>query len=179
MSNYVISCCSTVDLNKQQLEDRDIKYIYFHYELDGKQYDDDLWETMSSADFYRAMEEGADTKTSQVNAGEFEVVSVGLTDADGKAITKADLVAGDKVYASVTYQNLSGEDETFTLLGATYAEGRMTDTNFKNITALGSVKTEVTETVELDVTDVTELEIKAFTVESLANLKLFGTPVVK
>lgn len=72
MSNYVISCCSTVDLNKQQLEDRDIKYIYFHYELDGKQYDDDLWETMVSDDFYRAMEEGADTKTSQVNAGEFE-----------------------------------------------------------------------------------------------------------
>lgn len=72
MGNYVISCCSTVDLNKKQLEGRDIQYIYFHYELDGKQYDDDLWETMSSDEFYRAMENGADTKTSQVNAGEFE-----------------------------------------------------------------------------------------------------------
>lgn len=72
MSQYVISCCSTVDLGKQQLKDRDIQYIYFHYELDGKHYDDDLWESMSSDEFYRAMAEGADTKTSQVNAGEFE-----------------------------------------------------------------------------------------------------------
>lgn len=72
MSDYVISCCSTVDLGRQQLEDRNINYIYFHYELDGKQYDDDLWETMSSEEFYRAMEQGADTRTSQVNAGEFE-----------------------------------------------------------------------------------------------------------
>lgn len=72
MSDYVISCCSTVDLGREQLENRDIKYIYFHYELDGRYYDDDLWETMSSEEFYRAMEAGADTKTSQVNAGEFE-----------------------------------------------------------------------------------------------------------
>ncbi|MGN0158921.1 MAG: DegV family protein [Brotaphodocola sp.] len=72
MGNYVISCCSTVDLTREQLEKRDIKYIYFHYELDGRHYDDDLWETMSSDAFYHAMEEGADTKTSQVNAGEFE-----------------------------------------------------------------------------------------------------------
>lgn len=72
MSNYVLSCCSTADLKKEHLNQRDIQYICFHYELDGKEYKDDLGETMSFKDFYCAMSEGADTKTSQINAEEYE-----------------------------------------------------------------------------------------------------------
>lgn len=72
MSEYVISCCSTADLTKEHFIKRDISYIYFHFELDGKMYDDDLGESIAFDDFYRAMAEGADTKTSQINAGEFE-----------------------------------------------------------------------------------------------------------
>lgn len=72
MSNYIISCCSTADLTKEHFSKRDINYICFHYELDGKQYKDDLGESMPFADFYRAMQQGADTKTSQVNAAEYE-----------------------------------------------------------------------------------------------------------
>lgn len=69
---YILSCCSTVDLSKEHLESRKIKYISFHYELDGKQYADDLGQSMSFSDFYEAMANGAETKTSQVNADEFE-----------------------------------------------------------------------------------------------------------
>lgn len=72
MSNYIISCCSTADLTKEHFAKRNINYICFHYELDGKQYKDDLGESMPFADFYRAMQQGADTKTSQVNAAEYE-----------------------------------------------------------------------------------------------------------
>lgn len=71
MSDYVLSCCSTADLTREHFERRNISYIYFHYELDGKQYDDDLGLTMSIDKFYQAMKDGADTKTSQVNEGEF------------------------------------------------------------------------------------------------------------
>ncbi len=72
MSDYIISCCSTADLSKEHFEKRDIHYICFHYELNGVQYPDDLGQTMSFDDFYHAMSEGADTKTSQINANEFE-----------------------------------------------------------------------------------------------------------
>lgn len=72
MAEYVISCCSTADLTKEQFVNRDIKYICFHFELDGKQYMDDLGESIPFADFYQAMVNGADTKTSQVNADEYE-----------------------------------------------------------------------------------------------------------
>lgn len=72
MGDYIISCCSTADLSKEHFEQRDIQYICFHYELDGKQYPDDLGQTISFEAFYGAMANGADTKTSQINEVEFE-----------------------------------------------------------------------------------------------------------
>lgn len=72
MSDYIISCCSTADLAKEHFEKRNITYICFHYELDGKEYADDLGESMPFDKFYKAMQDGAMTKTSQVNAEEFE-----------------------------------------------------------------------------------------------------------
>lgn len=72
MGEYVISCCSTADLTAEHFKDRDIEYLCFHYELDGKQYIDDLGKTMPISDFYQAMVDGAETRTSQVNAEEYE-----------------------------------------------------------------------------------------------------------
>ncbi|PCR99595.1 DegV family protein [Lactococcus fujiensis] len=72
MNKYIISCCSTADLTEKHFSEREIHYICFHYELDGKQYSDDLGKSLSFADFYKAMADGAETKTSQVNADEFE-----------------------------------------------------------------------------------------------------------
>ena len=72
MSDYIISCCSTADISEKHFLERDIHYICFHYELDGVAYIDDLGKTMDIEDFYKAMTEGADTKTSQINADEYE-----------------------------------------------------------------------------------------------------------
>lgn len=72
MSQYVISCCSTADLTKEHFEKRDISYICFHFELDGTQYQDDLGESIPFDEFYQKMTDGAETRTSQVNAEEFK-----------------------------------------------------------------------------------------------------------
>lgn len=69
--SYVLSCCSTADLTREHFLNRDIRYICFHYELDGVQYPDDLGQTMPFDKFYAAMAAGAETKTSQVNMDEF------------------------------------------------------------------------------------------------------------
>ena len=71
MGEFILSCCSTADLSKEHFLQRDITYVCFHYELDGVQYADDLGETMSSEQFYQAMTNGAETRTSQVNVAEF------------------------------------------------------------------------------------------------------------
>lgn len=72
MGDYVISCCSTADLTAEHFKERSLEYICFHYELDGVVHSDDLGKTISFERFYEAMVEGAETKTSQVNAEEYE-----------------------------------------------------------------------------------------------------------
>ena len=72
MGDYILSCCSTADLTKEHFLNRNISYICFSFELDGVRYPDDLGESISFEDFYNAMSNGADTKTSQINAEEYE-----------------------------------------------------------------------------------------------------------
>lgn len=72
MKNYILSCCSTADLNEEHFKEREISYICFHFELDGKEYLDDLGKSIPFDAFYQAMQDGAETKTSQINADEFE-----------------------------------------------------------------------------------------------------------
>ena len=72
MSDYVISCCSTADLSKEHFEKIDVHYCCFHYEMDGVQYLDDLGQSMDFDVFYQRMTDGAMTKTSQINADEYE-----------------------------------------------------------------------------------------------------------
>ncbi len=71
MADYIISCCSTADLSKEHFEAIDVHYVCFHYILDGKDYPDDLGQSVPFDEFYRLMKEGADTKTSQVSIQEY------------------------------------------------------------------------------------------------------------
>lgn len=72
MRKYIISCCSTADLREDHFKEREISYICFHFELDGKEYPDDLGKSIPFDTFYKAMQNGSETKTSQINAHEFE-----------------------------------------------------------------------------------------------------------
>ena len=67
MGNFVLCCDSTADLSKEHFERRDIHYVCFHFFLDGKEYFDDLGQSVPFDQFYQAMADGAETSTSQVN----------------------------------------------------------------------------------------------------------------
>ena len=69
--NYVLSCCSTADETKEFYEERNILFAKFHYEINGKTYDDDLGQSLSFEEFYRLVKEGAMPVTSQVNSEEY------------------------------------------------------------------------------------------------------------
>ena len=71
MADYVLSCCSTADMSEEKFLSRNINYVCFHYELDGVSHPDDLGKSIAFEDFYKAMVNGADTKTSQVNVEEY------------------------------------------------------------------------------------------------------------
>ncbi len=93
MQNYVLSCCSTADLSHEHFLSRDIHYICFHYYMDGVEYTDDLGKSMSFDDFYAAMQNGVDTKTSQVSAGEYAEYFEQFL-AEGKDIVHVTLSSG-------------------------------------------------------------------------------------
>lgn len=93
MGDYVLSCCSTADLSKEHFEARDIHYVCFHFMLAGKDYPDDLGRSVPFDQFYKAMAEGAETRTSQVNISEYLDYFTGFLE-QGKDILHVSLSSG-------------------------------------------------------------------------------------
>ena len=52
MSDYKITCCSTVDIPAELLEKLDVPYAYFHYEVNGKNYNDDFGKSMPTSELF-------------------------------------------------------------------------------------------------------------------------------
>lgn len=71
MADYVLSCCSTVDLTPEVLSEREIYYVPMHFFVNGKEYADDLGKSFPFPAFYQALRDGADTRTSQTSVGEY------------------------------------------------------------------------------------------------------------
>ncbi len=71
-NDYILSCESTADLSAKKFKELDVHYICFHYYLDGKEYPDDLGQSIPFDQFYQAMVDGAQTKTAALSAGEYE-----------------------------------------------------------------------------------------------------------
>ncbi|MDO4292229.1 MAG: DegV family protein [Eubacteriales bacterium] len=67
MSEYVITCCSTADMSRQFMEDNKIPFAMFHYQLDGKEFEDDLYTSITPEAFYKKISDGAQPVTSQIN----------------------------------------------------------------------------------------------------------------
>lgn len=71
MSDYRITCCSTVDLPLEYLNEKDIPFACFHFQMDGRDYPDDLGKSISFEDFYKRIAAGAMPTTSQVNVDQY------------------------------------------------------------------------------------------------------------
>ena len=71
MSDYILSCCSTADMPLEYFRKRDIPFVCFHFNMDGKEYPDDLGQTISFEEFYKRIAAGALPTTSQVNVEQF------------------------------------------------------------------------------------------------------------
>lgn len=67
MSNFIITCDSTVDLPLKYLVDRDIYHVALQYDMNGVTRSDDFGTSVRFEDFYQMIREGAMPTTSQVN----------------------------------------------------------------------------------------------------------------
>ena len=93
MSDFILSCCSTSDLDEKHYKDRDIRYVCFHYFLGDKEYPDDFGKSVPFKEFYARMAEGVMTRTSQVNEEEYTEYFESFLKA-GKDVLHATLSSG-------------------------------------------------------------------------------------
>lgn len=93
MHEYQITCCSTADLSKDYFEAKGIPYAPFHVNLDGKEYPDDLGQTLPFQAFYDRIAAGAAPTTSQVNVEEFKAFFTPIL-AGGQDILHLSLSSG-------------------------------------------------------------------------------------
>ena len=57
MREYVVTCCSTADMSRTFMETNEVPFAMFHYQLDGKEYADDLYSSISPEVFYKMIGE--------------------------------------------------------------------------------------------------------------------------
>jgi DegV family protein with EDD domain len=69
--NYCITCCSTTDMPLEYFQKRDIPFACFHFQMDGKEYCDDLGQSIPFDEFYKRIDDGAMPTTSQISVGEY------------------------------------------------------------------------------------------------------------
>lgn len=93
MSEYILSCCSTADMPLEYFQKRKIPFICFHFTMDGKEYTDDLGQSMPFDEFFSRIAAGALPTTSQINIEEFITYFESFL-AQGKDILHISLSSG-------------------------------------------------------------------------------------
>ncbi len=104
---FILSCCSTVDLPFDYLESRQIPVLSYTYLVDGKEYVDDLGRDPEARPrFYRMLAEGKLPQTSQINVARYteffegllrqgDVLHVAFTSGQSASVNNAYLAAAD------------------------------------------------------------------------------------
>ena len=107
MASYILTTCSTTDYERAFFAQRTIPYVCFHYEMDGSEYVDDLYQTVEPSEFYGRLKAGSRSRTSQVGVGEYQefwkpyleqgldVVHVALSSGISGSYNSACLAAAD------------------------------------------------------------------------------------
>ncbi len=108
MDDYIISCCSTVDSDKQWAEEKGVAVAHFHLYLGDDEYLDDFYQSITPNELFSRMLAGEMSRTSQVNTEEYcelwepylkegknilhLTLSSGISGTVNSALTAADLL---------------------------------------------------------------------------------------
>lgn len=93
MNQFALTCCSTADMPIKFFNQNNIPYASFHFIIDGKEYLDDLGQSMPFDVFYHKIAAGAQPTTSQVNIEDYEKMWQPLLD-EGMDIIHITLSSG-------------------------------------------------------------------------------------
>ena len=71
MSDYVLSCSASCDLNPEWMKRRDLHYVNFNIMVDGKVMQDDMGISLNPRELVKMLQNGSESKTSMVSIGEY------------------------------------------------------------------------------------------------------------
>lgn len=71
MRTFALTCSSTADMPLEYFTRREIPFVCFRFTIDGKDYADDLGQSIPIDAFYKMIAAGAMPTTTQVNAAQF------------------------------------------------------------------------------------------------------------
>ena len=147
MSNFILSCESTVDLPYSYLVERNIPVIFYKYTVDGVQYTDDLGKDPDSLpNYYKLLAGGAIPATSQINTYEYEqffeeqlqkgdlihvTLSSGITGSYANAVTAAENLKEKYPDRKICVIDSYGASSGFGMLIDTAADLRDDDMTFE------------------------------------------------
>ncbi len=72
MREYMLSTSSTTDLPKWYIEQNNLLFFSFSFDMEGKEYRDNFGEDMPVKDFYANLRAGTNSTTSMINRAAFE-----------------------------------------------------------------------------------------------------------
>lgn len=67
MNEFVLSCCSAIDMTKEYLEKRNIEYICFYNKIGENVLPDDFGDSLPLNEFYERLEKGEKISTCQIS----------------------------------------------------------------------------------------------------------------
>ena len=71
MQNYILSCCTTVDMDKEWEKENQIVCVPFYFEIGKQKYKEDFWSSMKPAEVYGRLLEGEQPHTSHAPVEEY------------------------------------------------------------------------------------------------------------
>jgi len=93
MSDYLVSCCSTVDLDEETMKELNLPFLSYKFSVNGKLYHDDFGKTLPIEEFYQMMRNGSDTKTAGLNIEDYKIFFESLI-KDGKDLLHITMSSG-------------------------------------------------------------------------------------
>ena len=69
---FTLTCCSTADMPLDFFNKHKIPFLCFHFQMNGREFADDLGQSMPFSEFYQKIADGAQPTTSQVSVGQYE-----------------------------------------------------------------------------------------------------------
>lgn len=106
MSEYKITCCSTVDLPVSYFEEKNLPFVCYNFHMDGVDYPDDLGKSMAFDEFYKRIAAGAEPTTAQVNVQQYTELFEPIL-KEGKDLLHLTLSSG--ITGSINSANIAKE----------------------------------------------------------------------